>query len=165
MFTHDLEDIFHEALKYIYHAERKIHSALPTIAKAARSDALRVALEKHNAETQGHIARLEEVFEMIDNPAKSEIGEAVEGLISECLEITLKFKDSSALDSALIAGAQAIEHYEIAHYGTLKAWAKRLGRDHAVRLLDQTLMEEKHADKVLSELAERALDKKTSATA
>jgi ferritin-like metal-binding protein YciE len=161
----DLDDLFHETLKYVYYAEKEIHSALPTLAKAARSDALRDALEKHKSETREHITRLEDVFEIIDKPARTEAGEAIEGLIAECLEITLDFKGSSAVDSAIIAGAQVIEHYEISQYGTLKAWAKKLGRTRAVELLDRTLTQEKHADKTLTELAERALGEKAAAHA
>jgi len=147
----DLDDLFHETLKYIYYAEKEIHSALPTLAKIARSDALRDALEKHKKETQDHITRLEDVFAIIDKSAR--------------LEIATEFKGSSAADSAIIAGAQVIEHYEISQYGTLKAWAKKLGRTRAVELLDRTLTEEKHADKTLTELAERALNEKAAANA
>jgi ferritin-like metal-binding protein YciE len=118
----DLDDLFHETLKYIYYAEKEIHSALPTLAKIARSDALRDTLEK---ETQDHITRLEDVFAIIDKSARTEASEAIEGLIAECLEIATEFKGSSAADSAIIAGAQVIEHYEISQYGTLKAWAKK----------------------------------------
>ena len=161
----DLDDLFHETLKYIYYAEKEIHSALPTLAKIARSDALRDALEKHKKETQDHITRLEDVFEIIDKSARTEASEVIEGLIAECLEIATEFKGSSAVDSAIIAGAQVIEHYEISQYGTLKAWAKKLGRTRAVELLDRTLTEEKHADKTLTELAERALNEKAAANA
>jgi ferritin-like metal-binding protein YciE len=161
----DLDDLFHETLKYIYYAEKEIHSALPTLAKIARSDALRRALENHKKETQDHITRLEDVFAIIDKSARTEASEAIDGLIAECLEIATEFKGSSAADSAIIAGAQAIEHYEISQYGTLKAWAKKLGRTRAVELLDRTLTEEKHADKTLTELAERALNEKAAANA
>ena len=94
----DLDDLFHETLKYIYYAEKEIHSALPTLAKIARSDALRVALEKHKKETQDHITRLEDVFEIIDKSARTEASEAIEGLIAECLEIATEFKGSSVVD-------------------------------------------------------------------
>jgi ferritin-like metal-binding protein YciE len=161
----DLDDLFHETLKFTYYAEKEIHSALPTIAKAARSDALRDALEKHKKETQDHITRLEEVFDIIDKAAKTEASEGIEGLIAECLEIAVDFKGSAAVDSAIIAGAQAIEHYEISKYGTLKAWAKKLGRTRAVEVLARTLTEEKNADKTLTELAERALNEKAAANA
>ena len=162
--SQDLDHLFHDILKYTYYAEKEIHSALPTIAKAARSDALRTALGKHKTETQDHITRLEEVFEIIDKPAKTEASEGIKSLIAECLEITLDFKGSWAVDLAIIAGTQAIEHYEISRYGTLKAWAKKLGRKRASELLDQTLTEEKNADKTLTELAERALNEKAAAS-
>jgi len=159
----DLADLFHETLKYIYYAEKEIHSALPTLAKIARSDALRDTLENHKKETQDHITRLEDVFEIIDKSARPEASEAIEDLIAECLEIAMEFKGSSAVDSAIIAGAQVIEHYEIPQYGTLKAWAEKLGRTRAVELLDRTLTEEKRADKTLTGLAERALNEKKAA--
>ena len=109
----DLDDLFHETLKYIYYAEKEIHSALPTLAKIARSDALRRALENRKKETQDHITRLEDIFAIIDKSARTEASEAIEGLIAECLEIATEFKGSPAVDSAIIAGAQVIEHYEI----------------------------------------------------
>ena len=105
------------------------------------------------------------MFEIIDKPAKTEASEGIDGLIAECLEIAVDFKNSSAVEPAVIAGVQAIEHHEICKYGALKAWAKKLGRTRVVELFDQTLREEKKADKTLTELAERALNERAMASA
>ena len=159
----DLDDLFHETLKYIYYAEKEIHSALPTLAKIARSDALRHALENHKKKTQDQITRLEDVFAIIDKSARTEASEAIQGVIAEGLEIA-RVQGSSAADSAIIAGAQVIEHYEISQYGTLKAW-QRSCRTRAVEPLDRPLTEEKTRSKTLDELAERELNGKAAANA
>jgi ferritin-like metal-binding protein YciE len=153
-----LDDLFHETLKDIYYAEKKILAALPKMAKAAQSDDLRAAFEKHEAETEGHVERLEQVFEIIGHPAKGKVCDAINGLIDEGKEIIKEFKGATALDAGLVASAQAVEHYEISRYGTLKAWAQQMGMQQAVRLLDQTLDEEKKTDESLTHLAETALN-------
>lgn len=155
---HDLEDLFHRRLRQIWFAEKKIHAALPKMAKSAQSDGLRAALKKHEGETERQIGRLGTIFAMIDKSAKGEASSAIEGLINECTELMVAFKDSSALDAGIIAGAQAIEHYEITCYGTLKAWAEQLGKQQAVSLLDETLKEETATDEALTELAEDAIN-------
>src|ERR1700750_2767569 len=141
--TKTLQDLFHDTLKDIYFAEKKILGALPKMAKAAESDELRAAFEKHEAETETHVERLEQVFEMIDAKPQGKTCDAIIGLIEEGQEIMKEYKGSPALDSGLLAGAQAVEHYEISRYGTLKTWAEELGPRDAVQLLDETLQGEK----------------------
>ena len=153
-----LAELFHETLKDIYYAEKKILTALPKMAKAAQSDDLRAAFEKHHAETEGQVERLEQVFELIEQPARGKTCDAINGLVDEGKEIIKEFKGTAALDAGLLAGAQAVEHYEISRYGTLKAWAQHMGLREAVTLLDQTLQEEKATDEALTELAEAALN-------
>lgn len=149
-----LADLFHETLKDIYFAEKKILSTLPKMAKAAQSPDLTAAFEKHHAETEDHIERLEQVFELIDKPARGKTCDAINGIVEEGAGIIKDFKGQPALDAGLVAAAQAVEHYEIARYGTLKTWAGMLGHHDAVKLLDQTLREEKDTDAALSKLAE-----------
>ena len=160
-----LDDLFHETLKDIYYAEKKILTALPKMAKAAQSDDLRAAFEKHERETEDQVARAEEVFELIGQPARGKRCDAIEGLIDEGKEIMKEFKGSPALDAGLLAAAQAVEHYEISRYGTLKTWAEKLGIPAAVRLLDQTLTEEKNTDEALTELAEAAINQEAQQAA
>jgi ferritin-like metal-binding protein YciE len=160
-----LDDLFHETLKDIYYAEKKILAALPKMAKAAQSDDLRAAFEKHHGETEGQVARLEKVFALIEQPAKGKKCDAIEGLLDEGKEIMTEFKGSPALDAGLLAAAQAVEHYEISRYGTLKTWAEKLGLQQAVRLLDQTLTEEKSTDEALTELAEAAVNQEAQEAA
>src|SRR5215204_2868768 len=118
-----LEDLFLATLKDVYYAEKQILRALPKMAKAAESDELRQAFEKHRAETEGHVERLEEVFEAIGKKAQGKTCEAIQGIIEEGKEIMEDFAESEALDAGLIAAAQAVEHYEISRYGTLRTWA------------------------------------------
>lgn len=158
-----LEDLFLETLKDIYFAEKKILVALPKMAKAANSDELRAAFEKHEAETQGQVERLEQVFEMMDKPARGKTCPAILGLVEEGQEVMKDFKGHEALDAGLLAGAQAVEHYEISRYGTLIAWAKQMGMDDAADLLQQTLAEEEKTDKSLSKLAESAINYQAAA--
>jgi ferritin-like metal-binding protein YciE len=160
-----LDDLFHETLKDIYYAEKKILTALPKMAKAAQSDDLRAAFEKHHGETEGQVVRLEKVFALIEQPAKGKKCDAIEGLLDEGKEIMTEFKGSPALDAGLLAAAQAVEHYEISRYGTLKTWAEKLGLQQAVRLLDQTLTEEKSTDEALTELAEAAVNQEAQEAA
>jgi ferritin-like metal-binding protein YciE len=158
-----LDDLFHETLQDIYYAEKKILTALPKMAKAAQSDDLRAAFQKHHRETEGQVQRLEKVFQLIEEPAKGKKCAAIEGIIEEGKEIMVEFKNSPALDAGLLAGAQAVEHYEISRYGTLKSWAERLGLEQAVNLLDQNLTEEKDTDEALTELAEAAINQEAEA--
>jgi ferritin-like metal-binding protein YciE len=160
-----LDDLFHETLKDIYYAEKKILTALPKMAKAAQSEDLQAAFEKHEGETEGQVARLERVFAMIDQPAKGKTCDAINGIIDESTEVMKEFKGSPALDAGLLASAQAVEHYEISRYGTLKAWAEKLGLNDAASLLDETLEEEKNTDEALTELAEAAVNQEASQAA
>ena len=154
----DLNDLFHDTLKDIYYAEKQILRALPKMAKAASSDKLRAAFEKHFNETEGQVERLEEVFELIEKPARGKTCDAIQGILDEGKEIMDEYKGCEALDAGKIAAAQAVEHYEISRYGTLKQWAQQLGLKDAVRLLDQTLQEEKKTDENLTSLAEAAVN-------
>jgi ferritin-like metal-binding protein YciE len=153
-----LDELFHDTLKDIYYAEKKILTALPKLAKAAQSDDLREAFEKHRDQTEEQIARLEQVFETIDEKPQGKKCPAIDGIVEEGQEIMKEYKDSPALDAGLLAGAQAVEHYEISRYGTLIAWAKEMGLDDAADLLGQTLDEEKETDEALTELAEAAVN-------
>lgn len=154
----DLNALFLNILKDIYYAEKQIHKSLPKMAKAAQSDQLRAAFEKHHDETEGHIERLEQVFELLGKPARGKKCDAIEGILDEGKEVMSEYEDAPALDAGLLAAAQAVEHYEISGYGTLKSWADRLGLKDAVKLLDQTLVEEKNADETLSKIAVSAVN-------
>jgi len=150
----ELKDLFLDTLKDIYFAEKKILSSLPKMAKAAQSDELRAAFEKHEGETDGQVERLEQVFALIGESPKGKTCDAIVGILDEGKEIMGEYKGMPALDAGLLAAAQAVEHYEISRYGTLKCWAKELGYGEAVKLLDATLKEEKNTDSTLSQLAE-----------
>jgi ferritin-like metal-binding protein YciE len=149
-----LRDLFHDTLKDIYFAEKKILIALPKMAKAANSDALRAAFEKHEAETEKQVDRLEQVFKILGESPKGKTCDAIMGILDEGKEVMDEYKGMPALDAGLLAAAQAVEHYEISRYGTLRTWASELGLDQAVKLLEATLAEEKNTDQSLSKLAE-----------
>ncbi len=153
-----LDELFHDTLKDIYYAEKKILTALPKMAKAAQNEDLKAAFEKHERETEGQVSRLEEIFNLIDAKPQGKTCEAINGIIEEGQETMKDFKGSPALDSGLLAAAQAVEHYEISRYGTLATWAQELGLDQAVRLLKETLEEEKKTDEILSDLAEECVN-------
>jgi ferritin-like metal-binding protein YciE len=154
----DLNNLFLDTLKDIYFAEKQILKALPKMAKVASSDKLRAAFEKHHGETEDQVERLEKIFELIDKPARSKTCDAILGILDEGKEIMEEYKGSEALDAGMLAAAQAVEHYEISRYGTLKQWAQQLGMKDAVRLLDETLQEEKKTDETLTSLAEAAIN-------
>jgi ferritin-like metal-binding protein YciE len=154
----DLNDLFLDTLKDIYYAEKQIYKSLPKMAKAANSDKLRAAFEKHEGETEAQIERLEKIFEILGKAARGKKCDAIEGILDEGKEIMEEYEGTSALDAGLLAAAQAVEHYEISRYGTLKTWASQLGLTQAVKLLDQTLAEEKKTDEALSTLAETAVN-------
>ena len=148
-----LEDLFLETLKDIYFAKKQILRALPKMAKEASSPELKQAFETHRDQTEGHVERLNEMFEQLGKPARGKTCEAILGIIDEAKEIMEDFKGAEALDAGLASSAQAVEHYEIARYGTLKTWAQELGHNDAAKLLDQTLQEEIKTDQLLSKLA------------
>ncbi|MDO1584249.1 ferritin-like domain-containing protein [Rhizobium oryzicola] len=153
-----LEDLFHETLKDIYYAERQIVKALPKMARGAQSDKLKQAFEKHKEETQGQIERLQQIFELLGKRARGKTCPAIDGILEEGEEILEEFKGSPALDAGLLAAAQAVEHYEISRYGTLRSWAKQLGMDEAVTLIEATLQEESKTDELLTGLAESTVN-------
>jgi ferritin-like metal-binding protein YciE len=153
-----LEELFHDTLKDIYYAEKKIITALPKLAKAAQAPELKSAFEKHRRETEGQVARLEQVFGMIEKKPQGKKCPAIDGLVEEGQEIMKGYKGAPALDSGLLAGAQAVEHYEISRYGTLRTWAQELGLREAVGLLEATLTEEKKTDETLTAIAERCVN-------
>ena len=154
----NLNDLFLDTLKDVYYAEKQILKALPKMAKAANSDKLRAAFVKHEGETEGQVERLEQVFQLIDKPARGKTCDAIQGILDEGKEIMEEYKGTEALDAGILAAAQAVEHYEISRYGTLKQWAQQLGIKDAVRLLDETLQEEKKTDETLTSLAEAAVN-------
>jgi len=158
-----LDDLFHDTLKDIYFAEKKILATLPKMAKAAQSPDLKRAFEKHRGETEGHVARLEKVFAAIDKKPQAKKCDAIVGITDEGAEIMKEYKGSPALDAGLLAAAQAVEHYEMSRYGTLKSWAQELGLNDAVRLLDQTLEEEKKTDATLTKIAEAVVNQEAEA--
>lgn len=158
-----LEDLFHDTLKDIYYAERKILKALPKMKRAAQSQELKAAFEKHREETEVHVERLVQVFEIMGKAARGKTCDAIEGIIAEGEEIMEEFKDTPALDAGLISSAQAVEHYEITRYGTLKRWATELGMADAAKLLDATLKEESRTDSDLTKLADASVNQRAKA--
>ena len=153
-----LADLFHDTLKDVYFAEKKILTTLPKMAKAARSKDLKAALVKHEAETRGQVKRLEGVFKILGKPAKAKTCDAIMGLMKEGAEIMTDYKGMPALDAGLLSAAQAVEHYEMSRYGTLRTWAEELGMPDAVALLEATLKEEKATDAALTTLAESVVN-------
>lgn len=153
-----LDKLFHETLKDVYYAERKILKALPKMARGAQSPELKAAFEKHKDETEGQIERLQQVFEILGKRAQGKTCDAIEGIVAEGEEILDEFKGEPALDAGLVAAAQAVEHYEIARYGTLKRWAETLGMKDAAKLLDANLQEEVATDAALTDLADASVN-------
>jgi ferritin-like metal-binding protein YciE len=154
----DLNELFLHQLKDTYFAENAILKALPKLEAAATSPDLKAALQIHLNETKSQVQRLEEVFRIVGEDAEGVECKAIKGIIEEGDEIAREFAGGRALDAGLIAAAQAVEHYEITRYGTLIAWARQLGHDDAVDLLEETLAEEESTDEALSELAEDAIN-------
>ena len=157
-----LDDLFHDTLKDIYFAEKKILSTLPKMAKAAQSKELKAAFEKHHGETEGQIERLEEVFALIEKKPQGKTCAAIVGITEEGAEIMTEYKGAPALDAGLLAAAQAVEHYEITRYGTLVAWAKQLGREDCAGVLHQILDQEKSTDQKLNRIAESKINTKAA---
>jgi ferritin-like metal-binding protein YciE len=160
-----LNDLFLTTLKDVYYAEKAILRALPKMAKAAESADVKQAFLRHREETAGQIERLEKVFEILGKKASGKTCDAIKGIIEEGQEIMEDFEDSPALDAGLIAAGQAIEHYEMSRYGTLRTWAQQLGMRDAAKLLDQTLAEEKKTDALLTQLAEATANPKAEKAA
>lgn len=153
-----MEDMFYALLQDVYYAEKQLTKALPKMAKEAEDEELKKAFTDHLAETEGHVERLEKAFEMIDKAARAKKCDAILGIIAEGKEVMEEFEDPQVLDAGLVAAGQAAEHYEIARYGTLCAWAKLLGKPQIARLLHQTLEEEKKADELLTKIADRSVN-------
>jgi ferritin-like metal-binding protein YciE len=153
-----LNDLFHDTLKDIYFAEKKILKTLPKMAKAAQAPELKEAFNKHEKETRGQVERLEQVFREIGETPKGKTCDAINGIIDEGGEIMKDYKNSPALDAGLLAAAQAVEHYEISRYGTLKCWAGELGLNGAIGLLDETLQQERDTDQALTKIAEATVN-------
>ncbi|MEP6821952.1 MAG: ferritin-like domain-containing protein [Chthoniobacterales bacterium] len=149
-----LRTLLEEELKDIYSAEKQLTKALPKMAKKATSPKLQAAFREHLNVTEGHVDRLEQVFQLLGKPAKAKTCMAMKGLLEEGKEIMEEDMDDAVMDAGLIAAAQKVEHYEIASYGTVRTWAKRCGEERAAKLLQQTLDEEGDADKALTQLAE-----------
>ena len=158
-----MDDLFVATLKDIYYAEKQILKALPAMVKKAGGPELKDALETHRQETEGLVDRLEQVFKMLDVPARGKKCDAIEGIISEAKEHMEEIEDEQVLDAGMIGSAQAVEHYEICRYGTLIEWAKDLGHKDAVSLLQKNLDEEKNADKLLSQIARSSSNRKAVA--
>ena len=157
-----LNDLFLHTLKDIFYAEKQILKALPKMAKNAESEELQQAFETHLEETRGQIERLEKVFEMLGKPARGVQCEAINGLIEEGKEVMEDFAESEALDAGILAAAQAVEHYEITRYGSLRTWAEQLGLRDAATLIEQNLEEEKKTDLLLTKLAEARVNTKAA---
>jgi ferritin-like metal-binding protein YciE len=153
-----LETLFHDTLRDVLYAERKLSKTLPKLARGASSEELKAAFLSHKEETDGQIERLGQVFEALGKRPQAKTCPAIDGMVEEGEEILDAFKGSPALDAGLIAAAQAVEHYEIARYGTLKRWAELLGMDEAAKLLDATLQEESATDEKLTALAEQSVN-------
>jgi ferritin-like metal-binding protein YciE len=149
-----MDDLFVHTLRDMYYAEQQIVKALPTMIDKASNNQLKTAFKSHLEESKGHVKRLEEVFRMHGAQAKGVNCPAIDGIIEEAEEIAGEVEDQSVLDAALLAAAQAVEHYEISRYGTLIAWAKELGRNDCASVLQKNLDEEKAADKKLTGIAE-----------
>lgn len=157
-----LDDLFLDTLKDIYYAERQILKALPKMAKAATSPELKAGFEQHHQETEGQVERLQQVFDILGKPARGKTCDAILGILEEGKEIMDEYKGATALDAGLVAAAQAVEHYEIARYGTLMTWAKQLGHNDIAQLLSETLKEEEATDKKLSQVALASVNQKAA---
>jgi len=153
-----MDELFHALLQDVYYAEKQLTKALPKMAKNADNARLKKAFTDHLKETEGHLERLEQAFEMIAKPARGKKCDAILGIIAEGKEVIDEADDDQIRDAGLIASGQAAEHYEIARYGTLCAWAKLIGKPQVARLLHETLEEEKHADQLLTQIAEERVN-------
>jgi ferritin-like metal-binding protein YciE len=160
-----MEELFHALLQDVYYAEKQLLKALPKLAKKSANEQLSEAFTTHRDETEGHVERLDKVFEMIGKKPRGKKCDAILGIIAEGDEVIAEVEDEAVRDAGILAAAQAAEHYEMARYGTLCAWAKLLGHEDAVDLLQETLEEEKHADELLTEIAESAVNEAASGEA
>lgn len=161
---HGLHGLFMSQLQDIYHAEKQILKALPKMARKAYADELRVAFEKHRVQTEGQVERLEQVFELMGASPRGKTCEAIQGLVAEAEEV-ISETEGEVRDAGLVASAQAVEHYEMARYGSLVAWAREMGHSQVVKLLEQTLKEEEQTDALLTKMAERSINHEAAAVA
>jgi len=158
-----MEELFVETLKDMYYAEKQILKALPTMVKKAHAEELKEALEMHRQETEGQVERLEQVFQILEKPVEGRRCEGIEGILDEAKEHMAEIENDRVLDVEMIGSAQAVEHYEISRYGTIIEWARDLGHDDAVGLLDQNLQQEKNADRTLSRIAKSSVNMQAAA--
>ena len=152
--TKTLEDLFEHALKDIYYAEKKIYKALPKMIKAVHDDELRTGLEHHRGETEQHIAKVEQIFALLEKTPKAQKCDAIDGILEEADGILKDFAKTKSCDAAIIFSGQAVEHYEITRYGSMHAYANALGMTEAAELLASILEQEKAADQKLTDLAD-----------
>jgi ferritin-like metal-binding protein YciE len=157
-----LDDLFLHTLKDIYYAENQIVKSLPKMVEKATDPALKSAFQTHLAETKGQVTRLERVFQMLNEDAKGTTCAAMDGILDEAKEVMSEIDDKIVLDAGMLSAAQAVEHYEITRYGTLVAFARRLGRHECAKLLEETLAEEKETDRKLTALAENQINRKAA---
>jgi ferritin-like metal-binding protein YciE len=165
LFSRDIktmDDLFVHTLRDIYYAEKQIVKALPDMVEKSSDPQLKQGFQSHLRETENHVKRLEQVFDLIGKKAQGVDCPAIDGIIKEADEVAGEVDKKQVMDAALIAAAQAVEHYEMTRYGTLIAWAKQLGRNDVTTLLNQTLEEEKAADKKLTSMAESQVNRKAA---
>ena len=158
----NMDDLFVHTLRDIYYAEKQIVKSLPEMIEKANNPQLKQGFQTHLRESENHVKRLDQVFDLLGKKAQGVDCPAIDGIIEEAEEVAGEVQNKSVLDAALIAAAQAVEHYEMTRYGTLVAWAKQLGRNDAATLLNQTLDEEKATDKKLTEMAESQINRKAA---
>ena len=158
----NMDDLFVHTLRDIYYAEKQIVKSLPEMIEKASNQQLKQGFQTHLRETENHVKRLEQVFELIGKQAQGVDCPAIDGIIEEAEDVAGDVQNKSVLDAALIAAAQAVEHYEMTRYGTLIAWAKQMGRSDAATLLNQTLEEEKTTDKKLTQMAESNINRRAA---
>jgi ferritin-like metal-binding protein YciE len=166
LFTRDIktmDDLFLHTLRDVYYAENKIVKSLPDMIESANDPQLKKGLQAHLGETEGHVKRLEDIFQMVGAKATSIDCPAIDGIIEEAEEVTGEADDKDVLDAAIIAAAQAVEHYEITRYGSLISWANRLGRKDVAQVLEKTLAEEKAADSKLTAVADNKVNARAAA--
>ena len=165
LFSKDIQsfdDLFLHTLQDVYYAENQITKALPTMIEKASSEQLRQGFDRHLMETRQQIQRLDQVFKLIGQTPKGVDCPAIDGIIEEAEDVAGEVADKNVLDAALIASAQAVEHYEITRYGSLIAWAKQIGRDDCASILEQTLQEEKATDQKLTQMAEASINRRAA---
>ena len=160
--TSTLQELFLTHLQDIYHGEKQILKALPKMAKSATTPELKQAFEKHHDQTEGQVERLQRIFELMNKSARGKTCEAIEGLVEEGKEVMTEAQSGEVMDAGLIAAAQAVEHYEIARYGTLRSWAEQLGMKEAAKLLAETLAEEKQTDELLNKIAKSSVNRRAA---